>query len=154
VEWAVDFVLGSGNHGHSYLTSRGGYLFQTPISWFSEKKMWDLSPGFDPLELTGRSVLPECLFCHANRASYVVGSVNHYTEPIFDGYAIGCQRCHGPGQLHVASRQPAEKTTAEVDYTIVNPRHLDRSLRSAVCEQCHLQGKTRILRRGRGIYDF
>jgi tetratricopeptide (TPR) repeat protein len=41
-----------------------------------------------------------------------------------------------------------------VDHTIVNPRHLEPSLRDAVCEQCHLEGEARTLRRGRGLYDF
>jgi hypothetical protein len=112
--------------------------------------VWDLSPGFSPILLTGRAILPDCLFCHANRASHVPGTVNRYTEPIFDGYTIGCQRCHGPGALHAASQVQSDG----VDYTIVNPRHLKPSLREAVCEQCHLTGKERIVRRGREMYDF
>ena len=41
-----------------------------------------------------------------------------------------------------------------VDTTIVNPRHLERSLREAVCEQCHLEGEARTVRHGRGLDDF
>jgi hypothetical protein len=146
-EWDVHYVIGSGARGHSYVTNQDGYLFQTPISWFSqkEKEKWDLSPGFGPALLTGRAVLPECLFCHANRANHVEGSVNRYTEPVFDGHAIGCQRCHGPGELHAQSGDPLD---------IVNPRRLEPPLRDAVCEQCHLVGQTRIVRRGRELYDF
>jgi hypothetical protein len=153
-EWEVQYVLGSGTHGYAYLTSQQGFLYETPISWFTQKQMWDLSPGFDETLLAGRAVVPECLFCHANGAQHVQGSLNHYAEPLFDGYAIGCQRCHGPGELHVASREQAGPVADKIDYTIVNPRHLERSLREAVCEQCHLQGKMRVLRRGRGQYDF
>jgi hypothetical protein len=154
LEWKVDYVLGSGRRGHSYLTDQKGYLFQTPVSWYSQKKVWDLAPGFGPALLTGRAVLPECLFCHANRANHRDGSVNQYTQPVFDGVAIGCQRCHGPGELHVASRERVEPLPDKVDYTIVNPRHLEPPLREAVCQQCHLTGKVRVLRRGRGLYDF
>src|SRR5207302_405536 len=68
-------------------------------------------------------------------------------RPVFDGFAIGCQRCHGPGELHVASRG-TEKDT------IVNPRHLEPALREAVCEQCHLEGEVRLVRHGRGLDDF
>jgi hypothetical protein len=153
-EWQVDYVLGSGSRGHSYLADRSGYLFQTPISWFSQQQVWDLSPGFVPVMLTGRTVLPECLFCHVNRANHLEGSVNRYRPPVFDGHAIGCQRCHGPGELHVASRESGQSVAGPVDHTIVNPRHLEPSLREAVCQQCHLTGEARILRHGRGQYDF
>jgi hypothetical protein len=154
LEWEVHYVIGSGNRGHSYLTDREGYLVQTPVSWYGQQQQWGLSPGFGPPHLTGRPVLPECLFCHANRANYREGSVNHYAEPVFEGHAIGCQRCHGPGELHVASREKTASVPDKVDDTIVNPRHLEPSLREAVCQQCHLEGETRVLRRGRGLYDF
>jgi hypothetical protein len=97
LEWEVHHVIGSGGHGRSYLTHRDGYLFQTPISWYTQKKLWDLSPGFGPLQLTGRAVSPDCFFCHTNRVQYVEGSVNRYTEPVFDGHGIGCQRCQPGG---------------------------------------------------------
>jgi hypothetical protein len=144
--WQVHYALGSGTRGYSYLTDRDGYLFETPVSWFRQKKVWDLSPGFGPNLLTGRPVVADCLFCHANRAGYVEGTLNRYTRPVFDGHAIGCQRCHGPGELHVATPTAAA--------TIVNPRRLEPALREAVCQQCHLTGEVRVRRRGRGLYDF
>src|SRR5262249_11500063 len=60
--------------------------------------------------------------------------------------------CHGPGELHVASAHKLEK--GEIDYTIVNPKHLEPTLREAVCQQCHLQGQMRVLSRGRDVWDF
>src|SRR5262249_55179627 len=50
VRWAI----GSGRKGYSYLAERDGYLLQTPISWFTQKQRWDLSPGFVPSALAGR----------------------------------------------------------------------------------------------------
>src|SRR5262249_49067586 len=44
LEAEVQFELGSGSHGCSYLIDRDGYLFQSPISWYSQKRMWDISP--------------------------------------------------------------------------------------------------------------
>jgi Flp pilus assembly protein TadD len=41
-----------------------------------------------------------------------------------------------------------------IDYTIVNPGKLEPRLREAVCQQCHLEGEARIIRRGRGLFDF
>lgn len=149
----VDYVLGSGMHGSSYLTDRDGYLFQTPISWFSQKQIWDKSPGFTVDVLSGRPIGGECFFCHANRVRPLEGYLNRYAEPLFEGYAIGCERCHGPGGQHV--KDPGHKDRATgADYTVVNPYHLEPKLRAAVCEQCHLVGDMRVIRRGRDMYDF
>ncbi len=149
------FAVGSGTHGRSYLTVRDGYVFQTAISWFSQKGIWDLSPGFNAGVVPGRAVMSGCLFCHANHAEPVPGYVNRYRTPVFGAHAaIGCERCHGPGEEHAATGGARMDYRAGRDPTIVNPRHLTPSLRAAVCEQCHLEGAVRFLRRGRGLYDF
>lgn len=140
----VHYAIGSGRGGYSYLTDRDGYLFETPISWFSQKQIWDLSPGFNPDCFAGRPVEAECLFCHANRARQLPGTKNRYAEPIFDGYVIGCERCHGPGGRHI-------ETAEKLD--IVNPKNLTAELSDAVCGQCHLTG-VRLLPQGRDLYDF
>jgi hypothetical protein len=142
----VHYAIGSGNHGRSYLSDRGGYLFQTPISWFSQKRIWDTSPGFKEVSVPGRPIPPTCLFCHANEARSDPDGVNHFPTPAFThGHAIGCERCHGPGDLHA-------QTADRLD--IVNPSRLEWPLREAVCEQCHLEALARAVRRGRGLYDF
>jgi hypothetical protein len=141
----VHFAIGSGAHGRSYLTSRDGYLFQTPVSWYSQKKLWDLSPGFSSKEFPGRPIPGECLRCHANRGWPHENSENRFDEPVITGKGIGCERCHGPGARHVESRDRLD---------IVNPARLTPKLRDAVCEQCHLEGVVRVPRRGRGMYDF
>jgi Flp pilus assembly protein TadD len=141
----VVWVLGSGRKGYSYLTERDGYLLQTPISWFTQKQRWDLSPGFTLSAVAGRVVSAACLSCHTNRLREHPEHVDRFTPPIFAGQAIGCERCHGPGELHVQG---------DLDHTIVNPARLPQPLRQAVCEQCHLEGETRVLRAGRGLFDY
>jgi hypothetical protein len=153
-EAEVQFALGSGERGRSYLLNQDGFLFQSPITWFPLKGKWDLSPGYDTSNAHfSRPITHGCLFCHANRAQYDSQTNNHYASPIFQGYAIGCERCHGPGELHVQARRSDAKISG-VDHTIVNPRHLEHSLREAVCQQCHLQGEQRVLSRGRDYFDF
>jgi tetratricopeptide (TPR) repeat protein len=150
----VQYVIGSGTRGYSYLAERDGFLVQTPLSWFSQKRVWDLSPGFQRAPLSGRPIAPDCLFCHTNRTHPRKGTINGYEKPIFEGHAIGCERCHGPGLLHVEERTRQGAIDGLVDHTIVNPGKLTPALREAVCEQCHLAGATRVLRRGRGLDDF
>ena len=55
--------------GHSYLFADDGYLFQSPISWYSGRHVLDLSPGYrDRNSHFDRPVDANCLFCHANHA--------------------------------------------------------------------------------------
>jgi Flp pilus assembly protein TadD len=142
-EAEVQFVLGSGSQGLSYLIERDGFLFQSPISWYAQKRRWDLSPGYEKRNPHfERGVVPACLSCHANRVEPVPGTINRYQPPIFQGHAIGCERCHGPGEVHV--RRP--ELVDGRDLSIVNPANLEPSLRDAVCEQCHLIGHHRVVR--------
>jgi hypothetical protein len=153
-EAEVHFALGSGRQGRSYLINREGFLTQSPISWYSGGRIWDLSPGYEKEFFSfRRQITLDCLFCHSNQVQPVEHAINHYQEPIFNGYAIGCERCHGPGQLHVESRLRGEHP-AGADFTIVNPRYLEPVLRDAVCQQCHLQGEVRIARHGRSPFDY
>jgi Flp pilus assembly protein TadD len=150
-EVEVQFVLGSGRQGISYLVERDGFLFESPLTWFTQKRRWDLSPGFEVSNFHfDRPIRPGCLFCHANRVEPKIGPINQYQQPIFQGHAIGCERCHGPGQLHVERPSNIDGK----DMTIVNPADLAPALRDAVCEQCHLSGDKRVGRAGRREEDF
>jgi Flp pilus assembly protein TadD len=150
-EAEVQFVIGSGRQGLTYLIERDGFLFQSPISWYAQKARWDLSPGYEKQNAHfERPVGPACLFCHANRVDWVPGTVGRYERPVFQGHAIGCERCHGPGEQHAA--QPS--TAANAEANIVNPGRLEPSLRDAVCEQCHLNGLRRVLRDGHRDDDY
>jgi hypothetical protein len=152
-ELAVGYALGSGTRGKSYLAERDGRLVQSPASWFTQAARWDLSPGFGNVFPGERPVEASCLFCHANAVEPVPHSRNAYRQPVFRGHGIGCERCHGPGELHAAS--PGDRDPAGgFDRTVVNPKHLAPALREAVCQQCHLQGERRFERRGREAFDY
>jgi hypothetical protein len=153
IEEPIRYALGSGTRGVSFLIERGdGYLFQSPISWYSQKQRWDLAPGYDKSNPHfERPIAPECLTCHSNRANAVVGELNHFEPPIFEGHAISCERCHGSGEEHVQARGDVGPDGRP---TIVNPGMLEPSLREAVCEQCHLMGETRVDRLGKTLADF
>jgi hypothetical protein len=150
----ADIAIGSGSRGRSYLTIEGGAVWETPISWFSHEHKWDVSPGFTLPDTARRPVPAECLFCHVDRVDPVPHSSNRFREPLFPGQAnVGCERCHGPGSLHVTERLAGGSPPAP-DTSIVNPKHLPPDLRMSVCQQCHLQGEFQVLRRGRGPFDY
>lgn len=155
-EAPVRFALGSGTRAISYLIDHEGTLTQSPITWFAETRSWALSPGFkgasDRFE---RPVLATCLFCHCNLADADVDTRSAYRAPIFQGYTIGCERCHGPGEQHARIHQSGEKLDrSSRDSAIVNPVRLEPALQEAICAQCHLGGKERVVRRGREAFDF
>jgi hypothetical protein len=153
-EEEVRYGVGSGTRARSYLVERaGGYLYESPLTWYSRRGRWDLSPGYGPEHPHfGRAVIRECLFCHANRVEPDEDVLNRYELPVFRGYAVGCERCHGPGELHVREQEGGETFPAGT-FTIVNPARLEAPLREAVCEQCHLHGR-RIPRRGRSLFEY
>src|SRR5262249_41239728 len=78
----LQYVLGSGARGRSYLQELGGTLYLSPISWYSQQRVWDLSPGFEVLFPVQRAVEASCLFCHANQVQPVPHTRNRYREPI------------------------------------------------------------------------
>ena len=129
----VSYAIGSGNHAQSFLVERPGRLYQAPIAFFKRPGRWDMSPGYDTEAYVGftREVTANCLFCHS-------GLGNTGDTP------IGCERCHGPGERHIA--QPGG--------AIVNPAKLSTDLRDQVCEQCHLFGAARVAQPGRSPADY
>ncbi len=152
-EFAAAYAIGSGRTGRSCVIERDNHLFMSPLTWYAEHG-WDLSPGYEVNNSHfNRPVVAECFFCHANRTHHVRGTLNEYEPPIFAGHAIGCQRCHGPGELHVVA-QLAGTAGDERDLTIVNPVDLSPPLRESVCQQCHLGGLVRVESRGRRREDF
>lgn len=140
----LDYFVGSGAVGRSFLFSIDGFLFQSPLSWYSKAARWDVSPGFEKsADALLRAVEPGCLRCHASGLQWKEGTTNGYGTPAFLEGGVACERCHGSGDAHVASGGGS----------IVNPKKLDTARRDSVCAQCHLSGATEISR-GDGAVAF
>jgi hypothetical protein len=150
----IAFTIGSGQQGQSYIVNRDGRFFQSPISWLVSTGRWDLSPGYRSRSWHfKRRITETCLFCHCNEAHGKEGTLNAFEPKSLPLQAIGCERCHGPGQLHVAAHEGGGGETGP-DRTIVNPSRLTPQLREAVCEQCHLQGEARVVRPGVSLWSY
>lgn len=149
----VAYALGSGRRGRGYVIDRDGLLFLSPISWYSGRDRWDLSPGYEPQSHPRfeRRATEACLGCHSGRLNVASAGTDRFGEPPFLEEAIGCERCHGPGKAHLERYRGVEPGPAD---TIVNPADLEPARREAVCQQCHLQGEERLLRYGRTEHDF
>jgi hypothetical protein len=148
------FAIGSGRQGQSFVFNREGRLFQSPISWYVHANAWKLAPGFaQQNQHFNRSITESCLFCHCNEAHLKPDTINQFELRAHSLEPIGCERCHGPGELHVASQERGGDKLG-LDHTIVNPRRLPPRLREAVCEQCHLQGEVRIVRPGASLWSY
>ena len=153
----LGWFVGSGRVARSYLSALDGFLFQSPVSYYSAGSRWDLSPGYqqhDSVHLT-RAVGTGCLQCHASRLQPVTGTQNGFApQPFLEG-GISCERCHGPGKNHV-TRMSSGKGAGSAG--IVNPVKLDPARRDSVCAQCHLTGAARVARlrpktSGKGDYQ-
>ncbi|MCP3980216.1 MAG: tetratricopeptide repeat protein [bacterium] len=156
-ERELTYVVGSNNHSRGYITIVDDKLFQTPVCWDPTTEDWIYCPGFEVKnEHYSREVSNSCIFCHNGRVEPVEGTRNAYHDPITHG--IGCERCHGPGQLHVERhREHPDPFFEGPDSTIVNPRRLDRDERMHVCFQCHLgdsSATVRVIREDRGLQSF
>ena len=157
-DYALKYLIGSGAHTRSYLVEADGFLVESPITWYSSKQDWAMSPGYDRPAHWGfeRAVTTGCLICHVGRAAPVEGS---YQRAVVHEQAIGCESCHGPGSLHVKARHAEEETGEEqtgeeFDPTIVNPKRLSRQLQEDICAQCHLRADATVTVRTRQLSDF
>ncbi|MEO8495381.1 MAG: hypothetical protein ABI614_09940, partial [Planctomycetota bacterium] len=153
-EFPARYTIGSGRFSRSYLIELDGFLYESPATWYAARPGWGLSPGYEhynpgfqrPVEL-------RCLACHAGRMETVANSPQRVR---LHALAIDCERCHGPGAIHVAKHESAGDSfpAGERDDSIVNPRRLDRKLREDICAQCHLHGAATVELKNRSLQDF
>jgi len=150
----ISYVIGSGQHTNSHLINENGYVYQTPITFYTQDGKWDMAPGFDngANSRFSRIIASECMTCHNHLPVPVKGAQNKY-EQVPTG--IECERCHGPGEIHVKEKLAGEiiDTSKYIDYSIVNPANLPVELEVDICQRCHLQG-TAVLNEGKTFYDF
>ncbi len=137
--YPIEYAIGAGKVGQSYLIELGGHLFQSPAAYYTAHAEWNASPGYESDRVLdfSRPITSDCLFCHA-------GAVKREGQSV-QLTPISCDRCHGPGEKHREHPVPG---------TIVNPAKLAIRARDSVCEQCHLEGATVVLNPGKYWWDF
>ncbi len=137
----MDVVIGSGVRGQSYLYWHGEQLYELPVSYWSDGNRWINSPGFKDGTMTfSRAVIPRCMECHATflQARSQDPLSNRY-DPATLVTGIACERCHGPGQAHIALHQ-ATQDAGPVNSSpeaILNPAKFSRDRQVDLCALCH-----------------
>ena len=144
----LEYFIGSGRRGRTYLFNQDGYWFETPINWYGKKQIWDMAPNYltatqMPMTL---AVDPGCLHCHTTQAAHSLADArNHYAGAPFAESGIACTACHGDAQAHLDS---GGKTK------MVNIDAMQAVRRDSVCLSCHLEGQTAVVKAGKELVDF
>ncbi len=143
-EYPVQFQIGGDFMGRTYMVQVGDYVFESPLTYFN-RYGWDLSPGYATMPIIDfdRQIDDTCLFCHAESAKFADTDRHRLKTTLLT--PLSCDRCHGPGAAH--AQHPSATN-------IINPAKLAQDQRDSVCEQCHLEGATRILNPGKHWDDF
>ncbi|MGC1619892.1 MAG: tetratricopeptide repeat protein [Candidatus Acidiferrum sp.] len=140
------YFIGSGGRGRTYLFSDDGFVFESPINWYAQRRVWDMAPAYQSVRQIPMNLPAEasCLSCHtSNMQKPEIGTENKYKLPLFAHSGITCERCHGPGAAHISTNA-----------AMLNPLKLPANRRDAICMQCHLEGSIAIQRPGKHLYDF
>jgi tetratricopeptide (TPR) repeat protein len=165
------YFIGSGRKGRSYLFSVQGFLFETPINWYSQEGRWGMTAAYGgareiPMNLPA---FTDCMNCHSSRLQPPIpGTENKYVGPPFLHGGITCQRCHRRGEGHMegarsgagalSSTAPgvASESIASLseDRAIVNPAKLPPERRDGICIECHFGGAVAVQQPGKKIYEF
>ena len=119
----------------SFLEGRS--TLSVPVTYWVETNSWVNSPSYpDGSPHFDKDIIPRCLECHASYFEWVPTAVNRYRK---NSLVLGimCEKCHGPGQQHVALHRKTAKLGAGTPEAIVNPAKLTRDRRLDVCGLCH-----------------
>lgn len=144
----LDYFLGSGHLGVTYLYSKDRYLFESPVAWYARSRAYDMKPGYGQITQMPQALPMEanCLRCHMSAVqASEAGSINRYSNLPFLHTGITCEECHGDSQEHVQSGGKA---------AIINPSKLSAERRDSICISCHLEGDVTVERAGRSALDY
>src|SRR6185369_5235101 len=128
---ALAYFIGSGAAARTFLIADsemgdGGFLFESPVTYYRNSASWKASPGFESLDYPNltRPIVPSCLQCHASGIQANAGTLNGYAVPPFLENGISCERCHGAGSDHIASHAAQRTSSVRQGTKMVNPAKL------------------------------
>ncbi len=145
---ALNYFLGSGHLGTTYLYSIDRFLFESPVAWYSDLHGYDMKPGLAEMR-SPPPALPmqsSCLRCHMSAVQpSEAGTLNQYKGEAFLHTGITCEACHGDAQRHIADGGKA---------AVVNPAKLSADQRDSICISCHLEGDVTVERANHSALNY
>jgi len=147
-EQELEYFIGSGQRGRTYLFENQGFWFESPVNWYGKQRLWDMNPkSIDASEMPFTlEVDPGCLHCHTSDVQpSLPGARNRFGAQPFLHAGITCESCHGDPAAHLASAGKAP---------ILNPNKLPAAKRDSVCLQCHLEGELAVNKEGLSLASF
>ncbi len=146
-ERRLEYFIGSGHRGRTYLYSVDGLWFELPVNYYTRRSVWDMAPAFDhATAMPALPVDPNCLHCHATEVQPAMTTArNRYADAPFRQGGVGCNACHGDPSAHLAEHGQG---------AITNPDKLAAKQRDSACIECHLEGDAVVYRQGKSLAQF
>ncbi len=144
----LEYFLGSGHLGVTYMYVTNGYLLESPIAYYSNLNTYDMKPGLEHLQgmAPALPMSSQCMRCHMSGVQTAdKGTANHFQGLPFLNGGIICESCHGDTRNHVLQAGAAP---------VVNPAKLDADRRDSVCISCHLEGDTSVEHSGQSLANY
>ena len=134
----VEFVVGN-KWEQVYVKMIDGEYYPLTAKWYIQLNKW---VPFKVKDWKETPMSPKCNGCHTT------GFDPETFE--FSEFGIGCEACHGPGNIHVQNRQKRSYPVCALCHSSDKPEETDiiKSVNSAVCGQCHSRGQS--VREGEG----
>lgn len=139
----LDWVMGAGDLGRTFVYERDDHWYQSMVSYYFERPQLDVTTGLsgDPnADLTaalGKVLSTEdarrCFSCHTVHATTSRGFNPQHAE-----VGIGCEACHGPGLAHGNAMDGAAKNAVHGGAAeMFNPARLSPVDSIDFCGACH-----------------
>jgi tetratricopeptide (TPR) repeat protein len=134
----VDYAFGSGDRGMTLVGhDDAGQMRELRLSHYNDQSAWDRTTGHRPNPTDRDNFLGKplsaqglrlCLGCHTTNFRAARDQVG----PEAADRGIGCERCHGPGGLHLQA-----VSAGFTDLAIAQPRLATAGQITSLCGQCH-----------------
>ena len=133
IKGELNFVMGSGNTGLTYLGISPTKIAEAQYSYFPKIKKWYRTPGHREKPDTSLGQIykgefaQKCVFCHSTHME------SDSLIPQKKFFGVGCESCHGPGSEHVV----AMKTGNFKEGKMVSLEKVGADRVIEVCQKCH-----------------
>ena len=129
----LQYALGSGKSGITFLTLMGSHVFEMRASYFPHQRQWKITPGQTGISPTALGVDHKgeegrsCIQCHVT----TLPPDSNIPEKRFFG--VGCESCHGPASAHITAMQSGK--TADIQMERIGTWDAKRV--NDLCGTCH-----------------